>query len=96
MKTKIDKILTFLKLMLCENGVPSSKRVIMVVTWLLFAYVVVFNQLTFRAPSEGLQDQLFEVLLISIAAVFGSPWMRSVGGKKSTEILKDKNKQEEK
>lgn len=54
-----------------KDGGISSKRSVMVFLLLLFAFCVLYNLFTGKAPNAGYQDQVFEALLITLAAVLG-------------------------
>lgn len=53
-----------------ERG-PSSKRSVMVWLLLLFTYVILNNLHTGKSLSPMYSEQLFELLIIAIASVFG-------------------------
>lgn len=54
-----------------KTGRVSSKRVVMVFFVLLYAYCLLYNIYTGKAPTQLFQEQLFELVLISLLAVFG-------------------------
>lgn len=67
-----------------ENGV-SSKRNVMVWFVLLWSYMAVYNQITGKAPALIYQEQLFELTLISIAAVFGEKVINAYQNRKNPQ-----------
>ena len=72
----------FIKLMLSENGMPSSKRVAFFVILILFVYEVGYNMVTGKAPSNSLSEQVFEALLVMSGLVSISGITNMVGNVK--------------
>lgn len=63
---------TFVKLVLSENGMPSSKRVILFILLLAFLAELFINLFTAKAPISELREELFYALTGALATVFGS------------------------
>lgn len=72
----------FIELLSGANGI-SSKRSVMVWFVLLFSFVLIFNMATGKAPNPTLLDQLNELTIISIAAVFGERFIDFIKQKRS-------------
>lgn len=49
----------------------SSKRSVMIWFVLLYTYLILLNAHTGKSPSATFQEQLFELLCLSIVVVFG-------------------------
>lgn len=60
-----------------ENGI-SSKRSVMVFFVLLFTFTVIYNMVTGHAPAPIYQEQVFELVIICITAVFGEGVMNAL------------------
>lgn len=70
-----------------KDGGISSKRSVMVFLLLLFAFCVLWNLFTGKAPNALYQDQVFEAFLITLAAVLGDKALDvipTIRGKKTT------------
>lgn len=69
------------------TGGISSKRAVMIFLLLLFAFCVVYNLFTGKAPNALFQDQVFEAFLITLAAVLGDKALDvipTIRGRKTT------------
>lgn len=79
----------FIQMFTGEDGIGSSKRGVMIFFVLLFAFTVIYNLVTGKAPSQIYQEQLFELVIITLALVFGEKVMDGIksmkGGKQTTE-----------
>ena len=64
-------MIQFIKQTLSERGEPSIKRVVLIVLLVVFIVSLFINLLTGKAPAEYLQNQLFELILVALGAVFG-------------------------
>src|SRR5688500_11505210 len=77
----------FISMLSGEDGI-SSKRFIMVFFVALFAFNVVYNLITGKAPAEIYQEQVFELVIICLATVFGEKILEMImqlrGQKKTT------------
>jgi hypothetical protein len=62
----------FARLVLSEDGQPSSKRVILFILLFAFLFILIFNLFTGRKPDSTLQDQLYYMLVTALGVVFGS------------------------
>lgn len=60
----------FLSMLSGPEGV-SSKRSVMLFFVLLFAFCVVYNLFTGKAPASIYQEQVFELVIITVSLVFG-------------------------
>lgn len=60
----------FISMVSGEDGI-SSKRSVMVFFVLLFAFCVIYNLITGKAPAPTYQDQVFELVIICFVGVFG-------------------------
>lgn len=60
-----------------ENGI-SSKRSVMVFFVLLFAFNVIYNLITGKAPAPIYQEQVFELVIICLGTVFGEKILETV------------------
>lgn len=77
----------FMSMLSGENGI-SSKRSVMVFFVLLFAFTVIYNMITGKGPDDIYKSQLFELVIISLVAVFGekiTETVQSLKGKKDSE-----------
>lgn len=61
----------FMQMLSGPGGAISSKRGVMIFLLFLFAFCVVFNLFTGKAPNPTYIDQVFEALLICLGTVFG-------------------------
>jgi hypothetical protein len=70
----------FLKGILSENGIPSSKRVICFLLLFTFLFEVLYNMLAkgHPAPTETLQSQLYYTLVTNLGLIFGSNIVNSI------------------
>lgn len=66
------KLLTFFRLALSEDGIPSSKRVVLFILLLTFIFIVLYNIFTGKKPDDTLQSQLYYMLTTVVGLVFGS------------------------
>lgn len=70
-----------------EDGI-SSKRSVMVFFVLLFAFNVIYNIITGKAPAPIYQEQVFELVIICLGTVFGEKilqlWAQIKGQKTTT------------
>lgn len=77
----------FISMVSGEDGI-SSKRSVMVFFVLLFAFCVIYNLITGKAPAPTYQDQVFELVIICFAGVFGEKilelWIKIKGQKTTT------------
>jgi hypothetical protein len=75
----------FLLEMLGAGDGTSSKRVVMVFFVLLFAFLVLWNLFTGQEPAPHWRTELFDLVRISMALVFGEKlitWFMALKGHK--------------
>jgi hypothetical protein len=77
----------FISMLSGDTGI-SSKRSVMVFFVVLFAFTVVYNLITGKAPAPIYQEQTFELVIICLGTVFGEKLLESLaaarGQKKTT------------
>lgn len=61
-----------------EAGRVSSKRGVMVFFVLLYSFTLLYNMFTGKAPAPIYQEQLFELVIISLVAVFGEKVLSAI------------------
>lgn len=72
----------------------SSKRSVMIFFVLLFAFTLIYNMITGKAPAAVYQEQLFELVIIMVSLVFGEKVvdaMKSIKGKKDEPVTTNQN-----
>jgi xanthosine utilization system XapX-like protein len=74
----------FISMMSGEDGI-SSKRFIMIFFVALFAFNVVYNLLTGKAPAPIYQEQVFELVVICLGTVFGEGILKMIADFKNTK-----------
>ena len=62
----------FIKGVLSEQGLPSSKRAMLFILLLTFVFIILYNLFSGHKPDQTLQDQLYYMLTTNIALIFGS------------------------
>lgn len=67
-----------------EDGI-SSKRSTMVFFVLLFAFCVLWNLFTGKAPAPIYQEQVFEIVVICLGLVFGEGVLKTIADLRNTK-----------
>lgn len=76
----------FISMLSGEDGI-SSKRSVMVFFVLLFAFNVIYNLVTGKAPAPIYQEQVYELVIICLGTVFGEKileYLATLKGQKKT------------
>lgn len=74
----------FLSMLSGEDGI-SSKRSVMVFSVVLWAYCVLWNLFTGKAPAPIYQEQAFEFMIICLGAVFGEGILKMIADLRNTK-----------
>lgn len=74
----------FLSMLSGEDGI-SSKRFIMVFFVALFAFNVIYNLITGKAPAPIYQEQVFELVIICLGTVFGEQILKMIADFRNTK-----------
>jgi hypothetical protein len=67
-----------------EDGI-SSKRSVMVFFVVLFAFSVLWNLFTGKAPAPIYQEQVFELVIICLGTVFGEGILKMIADLRNTK-----------
>lgn len=74
----------FISMLSGENGI-SSKRSVMLFFVVLFAFNVLWNMFTGKAPAPIYQEQVFELVIICLGTVFGEQVLTMIGDLRNTK-----------
>lgn len=74
----------FISMLSGEDGI-SSKRSIMVFFVVLFAFNVLWNLFTGKAPAPIYQEQVFELVIICLGTVFGEQIVKMIADFRNTK-----------
>lgn len=80
----------FISMLSGEDGI-SSKRSVMIFFVALFAFCVIYNAITGKAPVDIYKEQLFELVGFCLFLVFGEKVVKAV---KDVKVKKEEVKQE--
>jgi hypothetical protein len=76
---------TFIRLVLSEEGLPSSKRVAFFILLFVFLFVDIVNLFTAKKLDVVLQDQLFYAMQGAMLTIFGSNILNKVSELKKVQ-----------
>lgn len=74
----------FISMLSGEDGI-SSKRSVMVFFVVLFAFCVLWNLFTGKAPAPIYQEQVFEIVIICLGVVFGEGILKMIADLRNTK-----------
>lgn len=74
----------FISMLSGEDGI-SSKRSVMVFFVVLFAFCVMWNLFTGKAPAAIYQEQVFELVIICLGTVFGEGILKMIADLRNTK-----------